>query len=137
MTSGPSSRPMKPYPLALLNHLTVPFRRSTCAPSGRHPLLAVRPGTPEPACRFCVTLCGGGRGLSRVQVTSKGVIYEALDRSGEGSSREGRGRFWRRGWCHARPSVGLLTEGLDVVRLLRRPPAEPIPASGRVPRTGS
>src|ERR1700674_359087 len=31
-TSGPSSRPRKPYPLALLNHLTVPFRRSTCAP---------------------------------------------------------------------------------------------------------
>src|ERR1700693_2214526 len=32
-TSGPSSRPRKPYPLALLNHLTVPVRRSTCAPS--------------------------------------------------------------------------------------------------------
>src|SRR5450755_3215759 len=31
-TSGPSSRPRKPYPLALLNHLTVPFKRSTCAP---------------------------------------------------------------------------------------------------------
>lgn len=28
-TSGPSSRPRKPYPFALLNHLTVPFRRST------------------------------------------------------------------------------------------------------------
>src|ERR1039458_5935929 len=34
-TSGPSSRPRKPYPLALLNHLTVPFKRSTCAPSFR------------------------------------------------------------------------------------------------------
>src|ERR1700730_2779309 len=32
-TSGPSSRPRKPYPLSLLNHFTVPFRRSTCAPS--------------------------------------------------------------------------------------------------------
>src|ERR1700686_1154158 len=31
-TSGPSSRPRKPYPLALLNRLTVPFKRSTCAP---------------------------------------------------------------------------------------------------------
>src|ERR1700722_256876 len=31
-TSGPSSRPRNPYPLALLNHLTVPFNRSTCAP---------------------------------------------------------------------------------------------------------
>src|SRR5579864_8446617 len=106
---------MKPYPLALLNHLTVPFRRSTCAPSGRHPLLAVRPGTPGPACR-CVTLCGGGGGLSRIQVTSKGVICGALDRSGEGPARERRRWFWRRGWCHARPSVGLLTEGPDVVR---------------------
>src|ERR1700745_370475 len=113
---------MKPYPLALLNHLTVPFIRSTCAPSGRHPLLAVRPGTPGtpgtpgPACRFCVTLCGGGRGLSRIQVTSKGVIYEALDCSGEVPARERRRWFWRRGWGHARPSVGLLTEGLGVVR---------------------
>src|SRR5260370_28306798 len=30
--SGPSWRPRKPYPLALLNHLTVPFNRSTGAP---------------------------------------------------------------------------------------------------------
>src|SRR5256885_7429712 len=26
---------MKPYPLALLNHFTVPCKRSTCAPSAR------------------------------------------------------------------------------------------------------
>src|SRR5580658_2713139 len=32
-TSGPSSRPRNPYPFALLNHLTVPFKRSTFAPS--------------------------------------------------------------------------------------------------------
>ena len=31
-TSGPSSRPRKTYHLALLNHLTVPFKRSTFAP---------------------------------------------------------------------------------------------------------
>src|SRR6266576_4075316 len=34
-TSGPSSRPMKPYPLALLNHFPVPCNRSTSAPSAR------------------------------------------------------------------------------------------------------
>src|SRR6266576_5296278 len=34
-TSGPSSRPMKPYPLALLHHFTVPCKRSTFAPSAR------------------------------------------------------------------------------------------------------
>src|ERR1700686_279005 len=28
---------MKPYPFALLNHFTVPFRRSTFAPSGKQP----------------------------------------------------------------------------------------------------
>src|SRR5258708_7049675 len=59
-TSGPSSRPRKPYPLALLNHLTVPFRRSTCAPLffADFPLKGAIPGARK-KCVGIVLLTGG------------------------------------------------------------------------------
>src|ERR1039458_3144608 len=58
-TSGPSSRPRKPYPLALLNHLTVPLKRSTCAPlSCGFPRKGAISG-PAQKCVGIVVLTGG------------------------------------------------------------------------------
>src|ERR1700683_755171 len=56
-TSGPSSRPRKPYPLALLNHLTVPFSRSTCVP----PIFAhsLESALPEALKRLGIVLLAG------------------------------------------------------------------------------
>src|SRR5271169_7236541 len=54
-TSGPSSRPRNPYPLALLNHFTVPFRRSTCALLflADFPEKGQIPRTRKKLCRHC------------------------------------------------------------------------------------
>ena len=71
-TSGPSSRPINPYPFALLNHLTVPFSRSTCSPSGRALLLRAH----APFSLHCDAIY---RGESRLGVTEKIFIYADLE----------------------------------------------------------
>src|ERR1700677_273455 len=77
-TSGPSSRPRKPYPFALLNHLTVPFRRSTFAP------LLILLNSPErrdsggqqKKCVGIVLLAGG-------TVKARGYLDRAVARAGQ------------------------------------------------------
>src|SRR5713226_1768850 len=73
-TSGPSSRPRKPYPLALLNHLTVPFKRSTCAPLFflRIPLKRRDSRGAQKMCRHCAADrgdCQGSASRSRIIAT--------------------------------------------------------------------
>src|ERR1019366_7903920 len=65
-TYGPSSRPRKPYPLALLNHFTVPFKRSaTCAPYFlRIPPEKARFPGPQEMCRNCAAHQGNCQGLA-------------------------------------------------------------------------
>src|ERR1700680_3910657 len=53
---------MNPYPLALLNHLTVPFKRSTYPPLSAGP----RAGGSRTSPQLFTTFSCEGRGLSRV-----------------------------------------------------------------------
>src|ERR1019366_2636916 len=80
-TYGPSSRPRKPYPLALLNHFTVPFKRSaTCAPYFLRipPEKARFPGSARNVQELC---CSLGE-LSRLGITHHGLAGSSVCRDG-------------------------------------------------------
>src|SRR5208337_5007137 len=97
-TSGPSSRPRHPYPLALLNHLTVPCKRST-----RSPLFFA--GFPEKArfqepaknCVRIVLLTGGAVKDCNHTGLPGGRLRDGRDRCRAGISGCGRTRVLHQG----------------------------------------